>query len=247
MTTTGQTTAGQTRTGHRTPPPPGPAAPTTAPGGAGATAATAHGPDGTTEAAGDLEEQLHRRHAPTTAAFTSVHRHCRIVWDIAACLLAAGAAPGADRALVRTGALLHDIGVYRLYDTDGHLDHTQYLRHGVLGHDLLAEDGQPAAVCRFASCHTGVGLTREDIEAGALPIPAADYLAQTVEERLVMYADKFHSKSRPDSFWTATAYRDQLRRFGAAKVTLFDAFVTEFGVPDLPTLAARHAMRIHTG
>ncbi|MCL9796751.1 HD domain-containing protein [Frankia sp. AgKG'84/4] len=190
---------------------------------------------------------MHRRHAPTTAAFTSVHRHCRIVWDIAATLLAAGAAPDADRALVRTGALLHDIGVYRLYDTDGHLDHTQYLRHGVLGHDLLAADGQPAAVCRFASCHTGVGLTREEIEAGSLPLPAADYLARTVEERLVMYADKFHSKSRPDSFLTATAYRDQLRRFGAAKVTLFDTFVTEFGIPDLTTLATRHAMHLHTG
>ncbi|MCK9896762.1 HD domain-containing protein [Frankia sp. AgB32] len=244
-----------TTTGHRTARP-GPAAPTAAP----STSDTAgRGPDtdtGDTDTgdldaedldAEDLEERLHRRHAPSTAAFTSVHRHCRIVWDIAASLLAAGAAPGADRALVRTGALLHDIGVYPLYDTDGQLDHTQYLRHGVLGHDLLAAERLPAAVCRFASCHTGVGLTREEIETGGLPLPPADYLAQTVEERLVMYADKFHSKSRPGSFLTVAAYRDQLRRFGAAKVDLFDTFVTEFGVPDLPALAARHAMTLHTG
>jgi uncharacterized protein len=195
----------------------------------------------------DAEEQLHRRHAPTPAAFTVVHTHCRIVWELTASLLATGAAPGADRGLVRTGALLHDIGVYRLYDGDGRLDHAQYLRHGVLGHELLAADGMPRTVCRFASCHTGVGLTREDIERGGLPLPPADYVAETVEERLVMYADKFHSKSRPDSVLTVEAYRGQLRRFGAAKVRLFDALVTEFGVPDLAGLAARHRMRVHTG
>ncbi|CAO5186019.1 HD domain-containing protein [Frankia sp. AiPs1] len=192
-------------------------------------------------------ERLHRRHAPTAAAFTEVHTHCRIVWDLAASLLSAGAAPGADVTLVRTGALLHDIGVYRLYDACGQLDHAQYLRHGILGHDLLAGEGLPARICRFASCHTGVGLTRAEIEAGGLPIPPADYLAETVEERLVMYADKFHSKSRPGSFLTAAAYRASLRRFGADKVDLFDALGAEFGVPDLPALAARHRMTIHDG
>ncbi len=33
-----------------------------------------------------------------------------------------------------------------------------------------------------------------------LPVPPADYLAETPEERLVMYADKFHSKSHPGRF-----------------------------------------------
>ncbi|MCK9877303.1 HD domain-containing protein [Frankia sp. Ag45/Mut15] len=190
-------------------------------------------------------EELHRRYAPTSAAFTEVHSHCRIVWDVAASLLAAGAAPEADVTLVRTGALLHDIGVYRLYDDTGRLDHAQYLRHGVLGHELLAAEGLPRTVCRFASCHTGVGLTRAEIEAGGLPVPAADYLAETVEERLVMYADKFHSKSRPGSFLTAEAYRRSLRRFGTHKIDLFDALTTEFGLPDLPVLATRHHMTLH--
>ncbi|MCM3887169.1 HD domain-containing protein [Frankia sp. R82] len=191
--------------------------------------------------------RLHRRHAPTPAAYAQVHSHCQIVWEVAASLLAAGAAPQADVTLVRTGALLHDIGVYRLYDAAGRLDHARYLRHGVLGHELLAAEGLPLQVCRFASCHTGVGLTRAEIEAGGLPVPAADYLAETVEERLVMYADKFHSKSRPDSFLTAPAYRRALRRFGADKVDLFDALAAEFGLPDLPMLATRHHLTIHDG
>ncbi|KJE25247.1 putative domain HDIG-containing protein [Frankia torreyi] len=192
-------------------------------------------------------DELHRRHAPSQPAFTLVHTHCRIVWDLAAGLLAAGAAPQADAGLVRTGALLHDIGVYRLYDDAGQLDHAQYLRHGVLGHELLAADGLPETVCRFASCHTGVGLTRADIAAGDLPLPPGDYVAQTVEERLVMYADKFHSKSNPSSFLTVEAYRGYVRRFGADKVARFDELTAEFGVPDLAALAARHGMTVRGG
>ncbi|SNQ48731.1 conserved hypothetical protein [Frankia canadensis] len=212
-------------------------------------AAAAHpAADGVDSAAEGVDsEGLHRRHAPSAAAFDLVFTHCRIVGDVAAALLAAGAAPRADRELLRAGALLHDIGVYRLYDATGRLDHAQYLRHGVLGHALLAAEGLPESLCRFCSCHTGVGLTREDIEVGGLPIPPADYLAETVEERLVMYADKFHSKSHPGSFLTVDAYRAHVRRFGAAKVRGFDALVAEFGVPDLARLATARGMTIVTG
>ncbi len=210
---------------------------------------SAQGPAGEdTDVTIDVDaRELHRRHAPSPSAFTLVHTHCRIVWDIAAGLLAAGAAPQADAGLVRTGALLHDIGVYRLYDDAGQLDHAQYLRHGVLGHELLAADGLPETVCRFAFCHTGVGLTRDDITRGDLPLPPGDYVARTVEERLVMYADKFHSKSHPPSFVTADAYRGYVRRFGADKAARFDELTAEFGVPDLATLAARHGMTVRGG
>jgi uncharacterized protein len=208
----------------------------------GQTAAAAHPVVG-----GVDTEGLHRRHAPNAAAFDLIHSHCRIVWEVAAGLLAAGGAPRADRELVRAGALLHDIGVYRLYDERGHLDHSQYLRHGVLGHELLAAEGLPRTLCRFCSCHTGVGLTREDVEAGGLPIPVADYLAETVEERLVMYADKFHSKSHPGRFLSAEAYRGYVARFGPAKVRAFDRLVAEFGEPDLARLAAARAMTVHPG
>jgi hypothetical protein len=49
---------------------------------------------------------------------------------------------------VRAGRLLHDIGVYRLYDAAGKLDHANYIRHGFLGYGLLAEEGFPEAVGR---------------------------------------------------------------------------------------------------
>jgi uncharacterized protein len=145
---------------------------------------------------------------------------------------------------VRAGSLLHDIGVYRLYDDAGHLGHANYIRHGVLGYELLRADGLPEAICRFASHHTGVGLSRADVLAQRLPIPPADYLAETGEERLVMYADKFHSKTTPPVFRTASASAARLRRFGEEKVMAFQALRETFGEPDLAALSKTYGDRV---
>ncbi|OSP39545.1 MULTISPECIES: HD domain-containing protein [unclassified Streptomyces] len=175
---------------------------------------------------------LHRKHAPTAEAFELVHTHCEIVWSVAERLISASRLD-VDAELVRAGCLLHDIGVYRLYGDDGRLDHENYVRHGLLGHELLAREGFPEPLCRFCSHHTGVGLTRHDIETQRLPLPPDDYLAVTAEERLVMYADKFHTKSRPSVFLTPDEYAAHVRRFGEEKVTAFETLRTEFGDPDL--------------
>ncbi|WP_103561491.1 HD domain-containing protein [Actinomadura rubteroloni] len=182
---------------------------------------------------------LHQRHAPTPEAFDLVHTHCRIIWDVAAQLIARSALD-VDADLVRAGCLLHDVGVYRLYDAEGRPDFGQYIRHGVLGHDLLREEGYPDALCRFCSHHTGVGLTRDDVLAQNLPLPVADYLAETPEEELVMYADKFHSKSTPPVFLTADTYAARIARFGPSKTESFKRMRQALGTPDLPPLAATY-------
>ncbi|GAA1363507.1 HDIG domain-containing metalloprotein [Catellatospora chokoriensis] len=183
--------------------------------------------------------ELHERYAPTPEAFDLVYTHCVIVCAVAEQLLD-GRRSAYDVDLVRAGSLLHDIGVYRLYDADGRLDHRDYVRHGLLGHDLLRELGFPEALCRFCSCHTGVGLTREDVLHQQLPLPVADYVAETDEEQLVMYADKFHSKTTPPTFVTAAAYTADVRRFGADKAARFTALVAHYGEPDLTRLAEQH-------
>lgn len=185
---------------------------------------------------------LHEKHAPTPAALDLVYTHCEIVWKIAEQLLARSAVH-LDAELVRAGCLLHDIGVYRLYNSYGELDHTNYVKHGVLGHDLLRAEGLPTALCRFCSCHTGAGLTRLDIQRQRLPLPAADYVATTGEESLVMYADKFHSKSAPPRFVSGDDYAAYVRRFGDQKLRAFQQLRHRFGDPDLaPFVAAdQHA------
>jgi len=188
---------------------------------------------------GDQEiRALHKKYAPSRAAFSLVYTHCVIVCGIAEQLLAR-LDLGLDAELVRAGSLLHDIGVYRLYDAAGRIDQAHYLRHGLLGHELLAGEGFPEAICRFASCHTGMGLSRDDVCRQGLPLPAGDYLAESGEEQLVMYADKFHSKTDPPVFVTAEEYAASLRRFGEDKVAAFGAMRERFGEPDLAPFAGR--------
>jgi uncharacterized protein len=90
-----------------------------------------------------------------------------------------------------------------------------------------------------------VGISRDDIERQGLPLPPGDYLAETGEERLVMYADKFHSKTSPPVFVTAATYLRDVQRFGPDKAAAFAAMVAEYGEPDLAPLSAAygHAIR----
>jgi uncharacterized protein len=187
---------------------------------------------------------LHEKHAPTAEALDVVYPHCLIVCGIAEQLHARSGA-GLDIALVRAGSLLHDIGVYRLYDAAGQLDHANYIRHGLLGHQLLMEEGFPEEICRFASRHTGTGLTRDDVLRQGLPLPPADYVAETGEETLVMYADKFHSKTTPPAFLTADAYAASVRRFGEDKVAAFQSMRAVFGEPDLAPFSTAYGHRVN--
>ncbi|MEU3017898.1 MULTISPECIES: HD domain-containing protein [unclassified Nocardiopsis] len=182
---------------------------------------------------------LHERHAPTAEAFERVYSHCRAVCEVAELLLDRGDR-GVNADLVRAGCLLHDVGVYRLMDARGVIDGPRYVSHGVLGHGLLAEEGWSRTLCRFCSHHTGVGVTREDVVSQGLPVPVADYLAETPEEELVMYADKFHSKSEPPVFLTAATYAAKVRRFGPEKERRFRELVERYGEPDLAALSRAH-------
>lgn len=182
---------------------------------------------------------LHEKHAPSADAFGLVYTHCVIVCAIAEQLLARSDL-GLDEDLVRAGSLLHDIGVYRLYDAAGRLDHSRYVRHGLLGHELLSGEGFPEAICRFSSCHTGMGLRRADVRSQGLPLPPGDYLAESGEEQLVMYADKFHSKTDPPAFVAADSYAAGIRRFGDDKAAAFSSMRSRFGEPDLALLISRH-------
>ena len=186
---------------------------------------------------------LHKKHAPSPAAFDLVFTHCQIVWELAEQLIHASTlAVNAD--LVKAGCLLHDIGVYRLYLPNGDIDHDNYIAHGTEGYVLLKEEGLDEQLCRFASHHTGVGLTKEEIEKNSLPIPPADYFAATPEEQLVMYADKFHSKTTPPTFLTADAYAHKLAKFGEEKVGRFRQLQKAFGTPNLQPLADTYRFEI---
>lgn len=100
-----------------------------------------------------------------------------------------------DREFIRRAAMLHDIGIFLTdaptIECRGKLP---YIAHGLAG-ALIMETEKESAIARVCARHTGAGLTADEIQLQDLPIPAIDMLPETLEEKLVCYADKFFSKS----------------------------------------------------
>ena len=86
---------------------------------------------------------------------------------------------------------------------------------------------------RVCERHTGTGLTAAEIVAEGLPIdPPRDLLPESLEEKVVCYADKFFSKSRPDEGAKSMEHaRRSLAKFGGDTLARFDEMVALFGDP----------------
>ena len=179
-------------------------------------------------------KNLHRSCAPNDDAFTLIYTHCLIVCDIVDQILSAKPELEIDRQIVRSGALLHDIGAYSLY-TDHGFDNAQYLTHGIRGEAILTRAGIDPRIARIASHHTGVGITRSEIRERNRPLHDADFLAETIEQELVMYADKFHSKS--PVFNSFSSYLAQTSTYNSENAAIFMAMRDKFGEPDIKSLA----------
>lgn len=190
-------------------------------------------------------EALHRKYAKTEADLKLVLTHCQIVEELAMHLLDTKPIPGINRQLVHVGCLLHDIGAYEVLENGVFV---QGVRHGTIGEQILKDEGFPEALYRCASHHTGVGLTKQDVIDQKLPIPVGDYTARTDEERLIMYVDKFHSKSNPPHeppyFCTFDWFRKSVQKFGADKAARLDALADLFGLPNLEALSKKYGYEI---
>lgn len=190
-------------------------------------------------------EALHRKYAKTEADLKLVLTHCQVVEELAMHLLDAKPVPGINRQLVHVGCLLHDIGAYEVLENGVFV---QGVRHGTIGEQILKDEGFPEALYRCASHHTGVGLTEQDVIDQKLPIPVGDYTAKTDEERLIMYVDKFHSKSNPPHeppyFCTFDWFRKSVQKFGADKAAKLDALADLFGLPNLEKLSKKYGYEI---
>ncbi len=128
---------------------------------------------------------------------------------------------------VRQAALLHDIGM--LFTDTPKLccgGDRPYIAHGVIGAELLDKEGLPrhALVCER---HIGVGLSIADIKAQDLPLPVRDMRPQSLEEKIVAYADLFYSKTQKGQR-TAEMVRGSLLKHGAYKVEIFNDWHNHF-------------------
>ena len=83
-----------------------------------------------------------------------------------------------DMRLVEAGALLHDIGRSRTHEID----------HAIVGAEIVREMGMPEELVHIIESHIGAGIPAD--EAVKLGLPEKHYFAETLEEKIVAYADK---------------------------------------------------------
>ncbi len=126
-----------------------------------------------------------------------------------------------DLHFIEEAALLHDIGML-LTDTPkiNCYGGQPYIVHGILGAELLRKEGLPrhALVCER---HIGVGLSIADIKEQQLPLPLRDMRPESLEEKIVAYADLFYSKTQKGKR-TAEMVSTALARHNEHKVETFD-------------------------
>jgi uncharacterized protein len=83
-----------------------------------------------------------------------------------------------DMELVGRGALFHDLGKAKTHE----------IEHGKLGAEMGAAIGLPPAITAVMEKHIRGGLSAE--EAVELGLPVKDYTLSTLEERIIIYADR---------------------------------------------------------
>lgn len=133
-----------------------------------------------------------------------------------------------DTQFLEEAGMLHDIGIFLTRAPHIHCkgEHP-YIRHGYLGRELLTTEGYPkhGLVCER---HTGTGLSLETIIKRKLPIPLRDMRPQSMEEKIICFADKFFSKSKLGREKSIKKIRKNLGKHGKHQTEQFDEWCEMF-------------------
>ncbi len=133
--------------------------------------------------------------------------------------------------LIKSASLLHDIGMIRTNVPQlGCQGTAPYIRHGVIGREMLTEIGLTAEAL-ICERHVGAGISVDEICRNSLPLPKRDMLPVSIEEVIICYADKFFSKSisGPEAAKSPQTIVRQLAQHGPEQASRFKTWMLIFG------------------
>jgi uncharacterized protein len=177
-------------------------------------------------------EIIEKYYPPGSMGYNIYLPHCQAVTELALKIAWHHPELQANVEVVEFGGMLHDVGI--LY-TDAHeigcFGDLPYIAHGYIGRELLEQEGLPiiAPVCER---HIGVGISLADIEKYKLPLPKRDMTPQTIEEKIICYADKFYSKSASNLLLPKPFHKvkKSISKYGEDKWNVFEGMVQMFGI-----------------
>ncbi len=171
---------------------------------------------------------IEKYYSKDTPLYNLLISHSKSVAELAVEIVASHPELGADASFVYEAAMLHDIGIFltnapKIFC----IGEKPYIMHSLLGAEILRSEGLEAhaLVCER---HTGAGISAQEIENQNLPLPKADMIPVSIEEKIVAYADKFFSKSSPNKRKSVAEARSSLERFGEETLKRFDEWIKLF-------------------
>ncbi len=173
---------------------------------------------------------IHKHIAPDSELYKVYLPHVTLVTQKALAIAQSINLSKEQLQFIEEAGMLHDIGIVKVDAPElcctGDLD---YIVHTEEGGKMLDAENLPkhARVCRT---HIGVGITKEDIIERNLPLPPVDCIPETIEERIISFADKFYSKT-PGNIWVNKGFekaRASVAEFGEEYAKRFDTWAQEF-------------------
>jgi uncharacterized protein len=125
---------------------------------------------------------------------------------------------------IEEAGMLHDIGIVHVKAKEiGCMGEMPYVCHVIEGRKILEEEGLPKHA-RVAENHIGVGgITIDEIIKNKMPLPPRDIIAETIEEKIISYADLFFSKNPSRVFLEKplSQVKAKVKKYGKRQEKLF--------------------------
>ncbi|MFO7557339.1 MAG: HD domain-containing protein [Desulfobacterales bacterium] len=178
----------------------------------------------------DPFELISEYYRPGTRLYDILVKHSELVAQKALKIAENVAHLKPDLDFIEEASMLHDIGIFQ---TDvrqlGCRGSHPYVVHGYLGRIILEQKGFPrhALTCER---HVGAGITAEDILERNIPLPVRDMVPESIEEKIICFADKFFSKD-PDGVKNEKTIEEvlaKLKNYGPGQVERFLKWVELF-------------------
>ncbi|WP_300668358.1 HD domain-containing protein [Desulfoluna sp.] len=171
-----------------------------------------------------------KHYGPGSEALEVLLTHSRCVAEKALTVADRVAHLEPDRLFIKEASMLHDIGMIHTWAPGiGCRGEYPYILHGVIGAEMLQKEGlrRHARVCER---HTGAGLSVMEIVEADLPLPHRNLLPDTLEEKIICFADKFFSKN-PTTLThekSIAKVRSLMAQYGDTQLVRFEAMAALF-------------------
>jgi len=144
-----------------------------------------------------------------------------------------------DLDLIKTGAMLHDIGICKTNAKNiGCFGQDTYLKHFLYSKEIVKEEGYSKEIQNIVLTHIGCGCTVEEIEKYKFPFPKEDIIAKTVEEQIVAIADLYFSKNINDLEYEKTIdeIRQKISKYTIRQKNIFEKWIKKYKLDKIPKL-----------